>query len=81
VALQANGPLAGGSPWEVPWGELVGSHSFHALSLMYTGYGENGPPQGRLGREGFTEKAREEWPLLDHILNCHVQEERVLPEK
>lgn len=80
VALEANGPLAGGSPWEVPWGELVGTHSFDTLSQIYTGYGEKGPPQGRLGREGFTEKAREEWPLLDHILNCHVQDERVLQQ-
>ena len=80
VALVANGPLAGGAPWEVPWGELVGKHSFQTLSQMYTGYGEKGPPQGRLGREGFTKEAQEEWPLLDHIRNCHVQDERVLPE-
>jgi cyclophilin family peptidyl-prolyl cis-trans isomerase len=25
VALKDNGPLGGGSPWEVPWGELVGT--------------------------------------------------------
>ena len=80
VALVANGPLAGGSPWEVPWGELVGTHSFQTLSQIYTGYGEKGPPQGRLGREGFTEQARKEWPLLDHISECHVQDERVFPE-
>jgi peptidyl-prolyl cis-trans isomerase A (cyclophilin A) len=78
VALEANGPLSGGSPWEVPWGELVGEHSFHTLSQIYTGYGEKGPPQGRLGREGFTKEAEEEWPLLDHILKCHVQDERVV---
>jgi peptidyl-prolyl cis-trans isomerase A (cyclophilin A) len=79
VALQANGPLAGGSPWEVPWGELVGKHSFDTLSRIYTGYGEKGPPQGRLGREGFTEQAREEWPLLDHILSCRVVQEEEEP--
>lgn len=32
--------LAGGSPWEVPWGELVGKHSFETLSKFYYGYGE-----------------------------------------
>lgn len=32
--------LAGGSPWEVPWGELVGKHSFKTLSKIYYGYGE-----------------------------------------
>jgi cyclophilin family peptidyl-prolyl cis-trans isomerase len=40
VALQDNGPLAGGSPWEVPWGELVGEHSYVTLAKIYTGYGE-----------------------------------------
>jgi cyclophilin family peptidyl-prolyl cis-trans isomerase len=40
VALEDNGPLAGGSPWEVPWGELVGEHSYQTLAKIYTGYGE-----------------------------------------
>ena len=40
VALEANPRLGGGSPWEVPWGELVGAHSYDTLAKIYTGYGE-----------------------------------------
>jgi peptidyl-prolyl cis-trans isomerase A (cyclophilin A) len=75
VGLQANGPLSGGSPWEVPWGELVGAHSFESLDKVYTGYGEKGPTQGRLGREGVTDGMREEFPKLDYVTACEVIDE------
>ncbi|KAL3917892.1 MAG: hypothetical protein SGILL_004498 [Bacillariaceae sp.] len=72
VALKANGPLAGGSPWEVPWGELVGNHSFSTLSKIYTGYGEDGPKQGMLHNNGMTEDMKLMFPKLDYIESCHV---------
>lgn len=72
VALADNGPLAGGSPWEVPWGEVVGDHSFETLSKIYTGYGEKGPKQGKLWNAGILPKVVVEFPLLDWIQSCHV---------
>ena len=72
VALQDNGPLAGGSPWEVPWGELVGEHSFETLSKIYTGYGEDGPKQSMLWRDDYLEKVPQDFPDLDFINSCHI---------
>jgi len=72
VSLKADGPLAGGSPWEVPWGELVGKDSFETLSKIYTGYDENGPPQGKLSNRGMDEEFKKEFPEIDYINNCMV---------
>jgi cyclophilin family peptidyl-prolyl cis-trans isomerase len=72
VALQNNEGLGGGSPWEVPWGEVVGDESFATLDKIYTGYGEKGPSQGRLSREGSSKAIFEEFPNLDYILSCEV---------
>ena len=72
VALRDNGPLAGGSPWEVPWGELVGSHSYHTLDRIHTGYDEHGPGQGILHRQGMTTELEQEFPLLDYITSCTI---------
>ena len=80
VALNDNGPLGGGSPWEVPWGELVGKHSFETLSKIYTGYGENGPSQAKLSREGALEMVVRDFPRLDHILSCQAVDEEVQSE-
>jgi hypothetical protein len=80
VALKGNGPLGGGSPWEVPWGELVGGESFTTLSKIYTGYGDKGPGQGRLHNEGASEKIKEEFPLLDYITSCQLMDERMQEE-
>lgn len=74
VALQDNERLGGGSPWEVPWGELVGKESFDTLDKIYTGYGEDGPSQGRLSREGSSEGVAKDFPRLDYILGCDVVE-------
>jgi peptidyl-prolyl cis-trans isomerase A (cyclophilin A) len=76
VALKANGPLAGGSPWEVPWGELVGPHSFETLDKIFTGYGENGPKQSSLGKSDYVSYVRSYFPKLDWIESCHVVHER-----
>lgn len=80
MALEPNGPLSGGSPWEVPWGELVHPESFETLGKIYTGYGENGPPQGQLGTNGMTAEMRQKWPKLDYINSCQLLDELVLVE-
>mmetsp|Transcript_8843 Transcript_8843/g.13553 ORF Transcript_8843/g.13553 Transcript_8843/m.13553 type:complete len:275 (-) Transcript_8843:66-890(-) len=70
IALQDSRQLAGGSPWEVPWGELLGNASFATLDQIYTGYGEKGPSQGVLNNKGWTNDLKLKFPLLDHILSC-----------
>jgi cyclophilin family peptidyl-prolyl cis-trans isomerase len=75
VSLVDVGSLAGGSPWEVPWGELVGTQSFDTLDKIYTGYGEKGPPQGLLSREGSSENVKNTWPLMDYMTACTVVDE------
>ena len=72
VALQDNGPLGGGSPWEVPWGELVGNHSYETLSNVYTGYDEHGPSQGLLHKADALTIVKEKYPLLDYINSCYI---------
>jgi cyclophilin family peptidyl-prolyl cis-trans isomerase len=81
VSLANVGPLAGGSPWEVPWGELVGSHSFEALRKVYTGYGEKGPTQGKISSEGITDEVRQRFPKLDYVTACEVVDEGVQEEE
>ena len=76
VALKDNERLGGGSPWEVPWGEVVGKESFATLDAIYTGYGEKGPSQGRLSREGSSENIQKEFPRLDYILGCTLVDSR-----
>jgi hypothetical protein len=72
VALEDNEGLGGGSPWEVPWGEVVGAESFRTLDSIYTGYGNDGPEQGRLSREGSSEAIQRDFPKLDYVLGCDV---------
>ena len=50
VSLAPSERLCGGSPWEVPWGEVVGG--FGTLDAISTAYGEKGPSQGRLAARG-----------------------------
>ena len=75
MALEDNERLAGGSPWEVPWGELVSTESFETLGKIYTGYGEKGPSQGQLGRLGMLPSMKEKFPLLDYIQSCVLVDE------
>ena len=77
VSLQNVGPLGGGSPWEVPWGELVGAHSFETLDKIYTGYGDDGPPQGKLMKEGMSKRLQEEFPMLDYVTSCQIVDREV----
>jgi len=46
------------------------------LSKIYTGYGEKGPPQGRLMKEGASEAVKKEWPMLDYVDSCQLMDER-----
>lgn len=80
VALQDNGPLGGGSPWEVPWGELVGNHSYDTLSKIYTGYDENGPSQGLLHKADALTVVKEKYPLLDYIQSCYITDSEYISD-
>ena len=70
LAYENNLYLGGGSPWEVPFGILVGNESFVTMSKFYTGYGE-APEQGKIMNRGVA-YLEEEFPLLDFITSCHV---------
>jgi peptidyl-prolyl cis-trans isomerase A (cyclophilin A) len=72
VALADNGPLAGGSPWEVPWGELVGAHSYETLQRIYTGYGEKGPSQALLSKADALSYVKEHYPDIDYVNSCRI---------
>lgn len=72
ITLKPNKFMGGGSPWEVPMGELVGHHSFETISRWYTGYGEKGPSQKLLHNEGVSKKVLTDWPLMDYIYGCSL---------
>ncbi len=67
--------LGGGSPWEVPFGQIVGNQSFVTMSKIYTGYGEK-PSQGKIMNRG-AKYIEEEFPLVDFILACSIVRENV----
>jgi peptidyl-prolyl cis-trans isomerase A (cyclophilin A) len=75
MAFQDNQYLGGGSPWEVPWGQLVGERSLKTLSSIYTGYGEK-PSQGKIMNQGAA-YIRKEFPLIDFINACMVIKENI----
>jgi cyclophilin family peptidyl-prolyl cis-trans isomerase len=75
ITLRPNAFMGGGSPWEVPLGEFVGKESFDLLHRLYTGYGERGPTQAILKKEGASERVEKDWPLMDYILNCTILDE------
>jgi len=77
VALGESGSL-GADPWEVPFGEAVGRHSYETLNRLYTGYGERGPSQNSLVEPGGLDAARRDFPNLDWIVSCDVVDEVVL---
>jgi peptidyl-prolyl cis-trans isomerase A (cyclophilin A) len=70
VALQNNAFLAGGSPWEVPWGQLITQESFITLDKFTTEYGEK-VSQGKIRRQGKA-YIDAEFPHLDYITWCSV---------
>lgn len=94
LTLKPNKFMGGGSPWEVPLGEVVDEFSnvnndnnendgvFVDVSLpdFYTGYGEKGPGQGLLHREGVSQSVREKWPLLDYVLRCSIVDQSIVDD-
>ena len=75
IAFQDNGPLGGGCPWEIPFGQLVGKQSYESLDKIYTGYGEK-PSQGKIQNRGLA-YLETEFPLLDYITRCEIAQENV----
>jgi hypothetical protein len=57
---------------EVPFAELVGSYSYDTLSKISTKYGEQGPSQGLLRKEGSSLNVKELFPDLDYITSCTI---------
>jgi cyclophilin family peptidyl-prolyl cis-trans isomerase len=80
ITLKPNKFMGGGSPWEVPLGEIVGKSShgeddkMEVLDRLFTGYGENGPSQAMLRKTGVTLEMMDKWPLMDYIHRCHLLE-------
>jgi cyclophilin family peptidyl-prolyl cis-trans isomerase len=82
ITLKPNKFMGGGSPWEVPLGEIVGSSDGdvdknNVLDRLYTGYGEKGPSQALLKNSGITMDIKEKWPLMDYIHSCHLLDSRM----
>ncbi|KAG7374759.1 hypothetical protein IV203_013854 [Nitzschia inconspicua] len=77
LTLKPNKFMGGGSPWEVPLGEVVGRKSETVLDNFYNGYGEKGPSQSLLRNRGVTKDVKERWPLMDYIQMCEVVDSRV----
>jgi len=75
VAFEPNLYLGGGSPWEVPFAQLVGDESFATLAKIYTGYGE-APSQGKIRNRGKT-YLETDFPLLDYVTSCRLVREGV----
>lgn len=76
ITLKRNPFMGGGSPWEVPLGEVVGE-SDTVLDQLYNGYGEKGPSQALLKKGGVTAEVKAEWPLMDYIQHCQLVDSRV----
>ncbi|KAH8066329.1 protein methyltransferase [Aureococcus anophagefferens] len=65
----------GRSPWEVPFGKVVGAASYAALDRFYSGYGDmaafggHAPESGKIRNRGAA-YLDAEFPLLDFITRC-----------
>lgn len=75
LALANNLYLGGGSPWEVPIGQVVGKESLHTLDRIYTGYGEK-PSQGKIMNRGKA-YIKENFPLIDFMNACKIIKENI----
>jgi len=78
LAFKNNLYLGGGSPWEVPWGQLHGEESYKTLNKIYTGYGEK-ISQGKIRNRGL-EYLNSEFPEVDYITSCEIMAENVTYE-
>jgi hypothetical protein len=75
MAFADNLYLGGGSPWEVPFGQVFGERSLETMSKIYTGYGEK-PSQGKIMNKGES-YIREEFPKIDFITACIIVKENI----
>ncbi len=71
----------GNEPWETPFGMVVEGQ--RTLDSLYKGYGDippigKGPDQQKIHNRG-NQYLRSDFPLVDFILSCYV-EENVLPD-
>lgn len=73
MTFQNNLYLGGGSPWEVPWGQLFGAGSFATLDKICTEYGEK-PSQGKIMNQGV-KYLEATFPHMDYITKCKVTRE------
>eukprot|EP01031_Cornospumella_fuschlensis_P025103 gene25103-30319_t len=78
MALAENEGLGGGSPWEVPFGQVIGQDALGkggVLDRIYTGYGEK-VSQGKIMNRGAN-YTKAEFPLLDYMTGCVVTVENL----
>lgn len=77
MALDNNKYLGGGSPWEVPWGQLfpINGESYKTIDRIYTKYGEK-VSQGKIMNKGLL-YLEAEFPMLDYITACAVTKDNV----
>lgn len=71
----------GDSPWEVPFGTIVGDESFQTLDHWYTGYGDlqpfggKAPDQGKMYSSGLS-YLQKDFPEIDYITACTVSDHK-----
>jgi len=71
----------GGSPWEVPFGTLVGDESFRTMDHWYTGYGDLAPFGGKAPDQGHMYKSgmsylKKNYPEIDYITACNISDKK-----
>ena len=62
----------------MPWGEIVGAHSFETMGKLFTRYGDSGPSQARLSTRG-NEGLQDRYPDLDYVTSCAVVDDETTP--
>ncbi|KAL7516648.1 hypothetical protein ACHAWX_001640 [Stephanocyclus meneghinianus] len=75
----------GTSPWETPFGEVMGKDSFDTVRKFYQGYGDmppwgKGPQQGPIHNRG-SRYIEENFPLLDKFNTCQVKRVLEMPKE
>eukprot|EP00956_Cyclotella_meneghiniana_P010231 scaffold14139_cov74-Cyclotella_meneghiniana.AAC.3 len=84
IAYDKAGNL-GTSPWETPFGEIIGQTSLDTVRSFYQGYGDmppwgKGPEQGPIHSRGSS-YIEENFPKLDKFNKCSVRRVKEIPSK
>ena len=84
IAYDKAGNL-GTSPWETPFGEVIGQKSLDTVRNFYQGYGDmppwgKGPQQGPIHNKGSS-YIEENYPKLDRFNTCSVKRVKEIPSK